>query len=171
MPELLQNAGAAAQTIKHSIANTAERTGENTGLNSIHASRYTYFFFLDDFQKLEFRSTRKWLFWVGNISLSGLAARCVTGGCFCKPWANPILWLRHCLEAITCTTPACAHASKMCVRCEWAGRKELNALIDRRCNRYSNSCSIVNMRGVDSLPQPFGGKGGREESHVDACVV
>ncbi len=46
MPELLQNAGAAAQTIKHSIANTAERTGETTGSNSFNPSRYTYFFFL-----------------------------------------------------------------------------------------------------------------------------
>jgi hypothetical protein len=44
IPELWQKAGAAAaaaQTIKPSVANTTERTGTNTGLNSINPRRYT----------------------------------------------------------------------------------------------------------------------------------
>jgi hypothetical protein len=77
-------AGAAAQTIKLSIANTAERTGANTGQNSINPSRYTSrnknFWMI--IRSWSFEALGNGYFEIDDISLSGIAALCVTEGLF-----------------------------------------------------------------------------------------
>jgi hypothetical protein len=103
LPETAVEAGAAAQTIKYSIANTTERTGTNTGRISINQGRYTYiYFFWMIIRSWSSEALGNGYFMIGDISLTGLAALCVTGGFFANLGQIPILWLRYCLMEVAC---------------------------------------------------------------------